>query len=354
MLPMTVALLLAAPAADTARPGAGAAGEVQAAGAAPIDVDVGHAAPFVGDFDGDGRPDLLVGQFGDGKLRIYRNAGDAKAPRFDEVRVVQGRRRGRPRPRGLMRRLRSPVGGPRRRRHATSSPAPGRASSTSSRAWARASSQAAETLKDKDGKPINAGSASAAFAVDWRRRRQARPVVGTIEGQVWLVPNEGTPEQAGVRQAGEAAGGRQADPGHPRRLAPVVADWDGDGKPDLVVGAGDGSVLWFRNERHAEGAEAGSAGDAGGRARRAGRRRRRQAGRGARGPRSCVVDWDGDGQLDLLVGDFGMSTGDRPKMTAADELLRKETQEKLQQAGGGTAAFLRGIRQARPRSAGRD
>ena len=48
----------------------------------PIDVDVGHAAPLVADFDGDGNFDLLVGQFGDGKLRIYRNQGDNKNPKF--------------------------------------------------------------------------------------------------------------------------------------------------------------------------------------------------------------------------------------------------------------------------------
>src|SRR5207244_1598211 len=50
----------------------------------PINVDVGHAAPFVGDFYGDGKMQLLVGQFGDGKLRIYPNVGTAKQPRFDK------------------------------------------------------------------------------------------------------------------------------------------------------------------------------------------------------------------------------------------------------------------------------
>ena len=42
----------------------------------PIDVDIGHAAPLAADFDGDGRFDLLVGQFGEGKPRLYRNLGD--------------------------------------------------------------------------------------------------------------------------------------------------------------------------------------------------------------------------------------------------------------------------------------
>ena len=52
------------------------------AGGKPINVDIGHAAPLVADFDGDGNFDLLVGQFGDGKLRIYRNLGDNKNPKF--------------------------------------------------------------------------------------------------------------------------------------------------------------------------------------------------------------------------------------------------------------------------------
>ncbi len=48
----------------------------------PIDTDVGHAAPFVCDFDGDGTQDLLVGQFGDGLLWIYRNEGTNVEPRL--------------------------------------------------------------------------------------------------------------------------------------------------------------------------------------------------------------------------------------------------------------------------------
>jgi hypothetical protein len=67
---------------------AGAAGRelappvrVEAAGK-PIDTDVGHAAPFVGDFDGDGVNDLLVGQFGGGTLWVFRNEGTNAAPKF--------------------------------------------------------------------------------------------------------------------------------------------------------------------------------------------------------------------------------------------------------------------------------
>ncbi|NQT11141.1 MAG: M48 family metalloprotease, partial [Planctomycetes bacterium] len=52
------------------------------AGGKPIDVG-GCAAPFFGDFDGDGRKDLLVGQYDYGRLRIYRNIGANAQPKFD-------------------------------------------------------------------------------------------------------------------------------------------------------------------------------------------------------------------------------------------------------------------------------
>lgn len=50
----------------------------------PINVDIGHAAPHFCDIDGKGVKDLLVGQFGEGKLRIYRNSGTNTHPKFDK------------------------------------------------------------------------------------------------------------------------------------------------------------------------------------------------------------------------------------------------------------------------------
>ncbi len=60
-----------------------------------IDVNTGHAAPYLFDFDGDGVRDLLVGEFGKGRLnfegqlyvrgrlRIYRNVGSETKPHYD-------------------------------------------------------------------------------------------------------------------------------------------------------------------------------------------------------------------------------------------------------------------------------
>jgi hypothetical protein len=56
----------------------------------------GALFPFVGDFDRDGRPDLLLGTAEDGRLLVYRNVGTRTSPRlsppqwFDD-RVPTGR-----------------------------------------------------------------------------------------------------------------------------------------------------------------------------------------------------------------------------------------------------------------------
>ncbi len=88
LLSLTLALVAAA--ASTARAGDDLQPPVRLeAGGEPMDCDVGHAAPFAHDWDGDGLWDLLVGQMGGGKLRIYRNVGTATEPRFEDYVVFK-------------------------------------------------------------------------------------------------------------------------------------------------------------------------------------------------------------------------------------------------------------------------
>ncbi len=47
-----------------------------------INVDAYHAAPCYEDIDGDGLKELLVGQYLEGKIRVYRNHGTNSAPEF--------------------------------------------------------------------------------------------------------------------------------------------------------------------------------------------------------------------------------------------------------------------------------
>jgi hypothetical protein len=59
------------------------------AGGEKINVEVGHAAPWVADMDDDGVQDLLVGQFGGGKLWMFRNVGSNKEPKLEKGVLVK-------------------------------------------------------------------------------------------------------------------------------------------------------------------------------------------------------------------------------------------------------------------------
>jgi hypothetical protein len=89
MSSILIALVIATGQGDpVTAPGLAKGAKLEAAGK-PIDVEIGHAAPYFADFDGDGVKDLLVGQFGSGKLRIYKNVGSNSRPNFDKFTFFQ-------------------------------------------------------------------------------------------------------------------------------------------------------------------------------------------------------------------------------------------------------------------------
>ena len=132
--------------------------------------------------------------------------------------------------------------------------------------------------------------------VDWNSDGQLDLLLGW-EGQLLWYQLRGVALWGG--QATRLADGteiaeaiRQAAPevGH---LAPTVGDVDGDGDEDLLLGGDDGSIWWLERAAH----EVGSRWET--------PRRLRAGGSpvevGSRA-RPCVLDWDGDGHKDVLIG----------------------------------------------------
>jgi len=184
-------------------------------------------------------------------------------------------------------------------------------------------------LKPDDSAGIT-GTASAVHAYDWDGDGDLDLVVGDIRGNVSLTPNEGTKVKwsFGNHQPVKVAGKDLRVEGD---AGPFVADWDGDGKPDLLVGSGDGSVWLYRNVAKGKGTELAEGrqllpptleqGDA------------NLPAEPTRGMRSkvCVADWNGDGRPDLLVGDFAYLKAKAPDVTPAQKAEQDKAKAEMQE-----------------------
>ena len=158
----------------------------------------------------------------------------------------------------------------------------------------------------------NIALAIAPAAADWDGDGDIDLVLGNIAGEVLFARNDGTRAKPvfAAPQALECATGPIKVLGD---AGPCIADWNGDGVPDLLVGSATGEVVWFENVGSPAGPllaaprvlVAKNAGSVGLRA------------------KPSVCDWNADGRADLLVGDFTTAQADVPELTPAD-LARAE------------------------------
>lgn len=269
------------------------------AGDEQIDVEhVGHAAPCVGDFDGDGLKDLLIGEFYRGQMRIYRNYGTNSRPLFvDYVLFQDGAKSGCIAVNGIG------VGfGP----QLLDLSGDGHLDVISGNWFGQVvifQGQADGTFAERtpvrghDGKPLEMDYGLTAFACDWDDDGDLDLLGGSTTGNIFLVRNDGATSNAAFTEAVKLTANGEDIKVPGGDAGPAVADWDNDGRHDLIVGTGEGSVLLFRNIGSSQTPQLNAstvlvpppAPDS------------------ERGKRAkiCVTDWDEDGHLDLILGDFG-------------------------------------------------
>ncbi len=156
-----------------------------------------------------------------------------------------------------------------------------------------------------DGQPMTENICTRPFAVDWDGDGHVDLVVGNFSGTFYWFKGEGKgkfrpkPEVIKTSGAPLRIEGNHSDP--------FVVDWDGDGALDLVSGSSNGGVQWARNR-----AGKGKPPELGkfewlikpGRPIKYGQLLREEELTGpTHATRVWVADVNGDGKLDLVVGD---------------------------------------------------
>jgi hypothetical protein len=180
-------------------------------------------------------------------------------------------------------------------------------------------------LATASGSELQLDNATSVSLYDWDKDGRPDLFVGTLSGPVWYVPN------LGGGKVGTAV--RLADPDGPMDSpdgGPCAVDWDGDGAVDLFLGADSGRLLYYRGAKGSAhpnflrpvvvlkeltGLEAEP------RPALPGRTLDWDLKRPMSRPKPSVADWDHDGKLDLLVGDFGLLEG-LPREMSADDAKR--------------------------------
>lgn len=183
-------------------------------------------------------------------------------------------------------------------------------------------------IKSTADKPIAiSGTASTVRVNDWDGDGDFDLIVGTIRGEVYWLTNEGTARDYAFGPAQALKAGGKPIKDH-SRAGPFVADWDADGDLDLLVGADDGRVSLFVNKGTRTSPQLAKARQLVPPGTVAyGRSVSKEVRRGGRA-KICVTDWNGNGRLDLLVGDHTTQKPDVPEPTpeqrAEYDRLRKE------------------------------
>jgi hypothetical protein len=221
------------------------------------------------------------------------------------------------------------------------------------RGQGRGTFAASAVIKDRSGKPIlkvpDQKHRVESFGtwmtlVDWDDDGDLDILVGTFDGLIFLRRNEGSRTRPAYATRNEwvKVGAKPLRVPGGEHANPVIADWDGDGRWDIVTGAANGGVYWYRNagprgrpeferpvtlvEKH-DGTGYSELLDPG------------QDPRPGIRSQIAVTDYDGDGKLDLLLGDFCTYLHIKDDLTSEQRRAFAEVRRKQDEAS--PSQFLR-------------
>jgi hypothetical protein len=168
------------------------------------------------------------------------------------------------------------------------------------------------------------GCASSVAVADWNGDGLLDLIVGDIGGQVSVYLNEGTKvKYAFGKPIPLKANGKTIQVPH-GDAGPCVADWDGDG-----------SVMFYRNIGTSKEPklDEGQVLIPPGLAEYDPEKMPKTPTRGVRA-KVCVVDYNGDGLLDLLVGDFTNQKPNKPDPTPEEKKKQDEAKKEVEKLRG--------------------
>lgn len=156
------------------------------------------------------------------------------------------------------------------------------------------------------GPSLNLGSGSTVCMADWNGDGKLDLFVGNSEGEVYVLLNEGTPKKPAFAKAEKLKAAGKTIAANGGVAGPFVVDWDGDGKLDLLLGSSSGAVTFYRNTGSKTKAELATGVNlieplptGWDKDKSVFKNPKRSLG----SSKVCAVDWNGDGKLDLVVGD---------------------------------------------------